>query len=94
MKNAFTFVIGILVISAVLIGYTMHDSNKTVTVTDPNAKLVYIDVTCMDSNGNVDTFKAQFPELAGLSAEETALIYKKMTASKCNETRRDFLAWQ
>ena len=92
MKNAFTVVIGILVISAVLISYTMHDSNKTVT--DPNAKLVYIDVTCMDSNGNVDTFKAQVPELEGFSAEETALIYKKMAASKCNETRRDFLAWQ
>ena len=91
MKNALTVVIGILVISAVLIGYTMHSSNKAVT--DPSTKLVYIDVTCMDSSGNVDTFKAQVPELEGFSAE-TALIYKKMAASKCNETRRDFLAWQ
>ena len=92
MKSAFTAVIGIVVVSALLIGYTMYSSNKAVT--DPSTKLVHIDVTCMDSNGNVDTFKAQVPELEGFSAEETALIYKKMAASKCNETRRDFLAWQ
>lgn len=92
MKSAFTAVIGILVISAVLISYTMYSSNKAVT--DPSTKLVHIDVICMDSSGNIDTFKAQVPELEGFSAEETALIYKKMAASKCNETRRDFLAWQ